>query len=118
MADVLVVEDDKDLVYIYRTALAQAGHQVEMARNAQEALAVLQQATPDLVFLDMNMPDENGTRVIEYIHSNGRLRQTQIVVITADDQWRKRIKTGKIARFLVKPVRIADLISLARQLVG
>ena len=36
MADVLVVEDDKDLVYIYRTALALAGHEVTMARSGGE----------------------------------------------------------------------------------
>jgi len=116
MAEVLVVEDDKDLVYIYQTALAHAGHHVETALSGQQARTVLEDFTPDVVFLDMNMPNGNGIEVIDYIRSQERLRDTRIVVVTANQLWQQEIPRDDIELFLVKPVRIQDLIRLAERL--
>ncbi|MBN1966911.1 MAG: response regulator [Anaerolineae bacterium] len=118
MANILVVEDDADLVYIYRTALAQAGYSITMAQSGREARAALDEAAPDLVYLDMSMPDQSGLDVIDYIHADDRFENTKIVVVTADESWRRRIPTSRIARFLVKPVSIHDLVSLAKTLLG
>jgi CheY-like chemotaxis protein len=118
MAEVLVVEDDKDLVYIYRTALALAGHEVTMARSGGEARAHLEHQTPDLVFLDMNMPDESGAVLIKHIRGDSRFRNTSIVVVTANQLWRSQINEHDIQQFLVKPVSIENLVAVANKLTG
>ncbi len=116
MADVLVVEDDADLVYIYRTALAQAGHQVTMARSGPEAREALAAAAPDLIFLDMNIPGESGVSLIEHIRSTDRFQNTRIVVVTANQLMQRQIDRDDIAAFLVKPVSIFDLVQMANRL--
>ncbi len=114
----LVVEDDKDLVYIYRMALAQAGHEVTMARSGREARQALAAEVPDLMFLDMNMPDETGLDVIRYVRSDERYRDLRIVVITANPLWERAIAEEDIELFLVKPVSIADMVTLAKRLTS
>lgn len=118
MADVLIVEDDQDLVYIYRTALAMAGHEVTMARTGSEARAHLGRSVPDLVFMDMNMPDESGANVIAFMRADSRFRDTHIVVITANQLWRNEIRPQDIQEFMVKPVSIEMLVSVANELTG
>lgn len=118
MTSVLVVEDDKDLVYIYRMALGQAGYQVTMARSGREARQALDREVPDLMFLDMNMPDESGLDVIRYVRADERFRDLRIVVITANPLWERQIAEEDIELFLVKPVAIADMVTLARRLTG
>jgi DNA-binding response OmpR family regulator len=118
MAEVFVVEDDADLVYIYRTALAQAGHQVTMARNGREARAALAQTVPDVVFLDMNMPDESGASLIAFMRGDARYNATQIVVVTANQLWQSEIRRSDVAEFLVKPVSIRELVDVANALTG
>jgi CheY-like chemotaxis protein len=118
MTSVLVVEDDKDLVYIYRMALGQAGYQVTMARSGREARQALDLEVPDLMFLDMNMPDESGLDVIRYVRADERFRNLRIVVITANPLWERQIAEEDIELFLVKPVAIADMVTLAKRLTS
>lgn len=117
MTEVFVIEDDADLVYIYRTALAQAGYEVTMARSGSEAREALQQSTPDLVFLDMGMPDESGASLIRYMRSLPRFNNTRIVVVTATEGWEKQLNQDDITRFLVKPVTISELVHVANSLL-
>ena len=118
MANVLVVEDDRDLVYIYRTALGQAGHQVRMARSVKEARAAIHEDMPELIFLDMNMPEENGLELIHYLRADDQYSSIQIVVITANQLWEREIAENDIELFLVKPVSIADMVTLAKRLTS
>lgn len=118
MTHVLIVEDDADLLYIYRTALARAGYEVTLAKNPEEALAVLRTITPRVIFLDMMMPSGSGKEVIDYVQATERLHDARVVIVTANDRWQKALSEDDIDLFLVKPVRIDDLVSLADQLTG
>jgi DNA-binding response OmpR family regulator len=117
MPHILVIEDDQDLLYIYRTVLAQAGYQVSVASRLSEAYDILQDTPPDLVFLDMNMPDEHGISFIACVRGDTRFDDTQIVVVTADHLTQREISREDIARFLVKPVDIALIVEIARKLL-
>lgn len=120
MPTVLVIEDDTDLLYLYRTALSQRGYEVVEANNSTEAMEILE--TPDfipaLVFVDMGMPDAPGTRVINYMRSEDRFDETRIVVVTANEQYRARVADKGVSHFLVKPVTISQLIDIADELTA
>lgn len=118
MTKVLVVEDDADLLYLYRTALAQAGYEVNIAESGREAFTALQEGVPDLVFLDMNMPDVHGMDVIDYIRGDARWAATRIVVITANEKWQAPAEARDVALFMVKPVTIRDVVAVANRLTG
>lgn len=116
MAKVLVIEDDGDLRFVYERALMEAGYDVTLAENMQAARDALQQMTPDVVFLDMGMPDGSGVEVIDFIHNNPRLKHSQIVVVTANERWEEQTESRNIQHFLVKPVTLHDIVMLANSL--
>ena len=65
MADILVVEDDKDLNAAYKVILQSDKHRVKTAYNGQEALELLKSYTPDLILLDLLMPIMGGLELLE-----------------------------------------------------
>jgi len=65
MADILIVEDDKDLNSAYKIILENEKHKVKVAFNGQEALKILKTYTPDLVLLDLLMPIMGGLELLE-----------------------------------------------------
>lgn len=120
MPTVLIIEDDADLLFLYRTALLQNGYEVLEAHNSASAIEVLESSdpAPDLVVIDMVMPDAPGTRVINFLRGDGRFEQTQIVIVTANEQYRERVADKGIAYFMVKPINVIDLVSVAEQLLS
>lgn len=118
MARILVAEDDRDLLYLYRTALAHAGYDVMTADTGHDVRLALQEDAADIVFLDMNMPGIHGIDLIDYIHNDRHWAEAQIVVITANEQWHAPAKARGIELFLVKPISIRDLVAVADRLTG
>ena len=82
MARILVVEDDADAREILDRILSAAGHKVESAPNGREALTALLTHTPDLVVLDLLMPEMNGVGLLQVLRSYLRLQSLPVVVIT------------------------------------
>ena len=66
MADILVVEDDKDLNAAYRIILGKEGHAVETAFNGEEALQKLKSFEPQLILLDLLMPVMGGLEFLKH----------------------------------------------------
>ncbi|HSX37185.1 MAG TPA: response regulator [Patescibacteria group bacterium] len=66
MANILVVEDDKDLNNAYRIILESEGHKVEVAYNGQEALKKLKAFEPELILLDLLMPIMGGLEFLQH----------------------------------------------------
>jgi CheY-like chemotaxis protein len=118
MARILVIEDDPDLSFIYKTALTREGHDVVAAKHVREALVLLTNTSFDLIILDMNMPDAPGVRVIEFVRDDVRLRDIPIAVISANENWRERTEQLGVTRFLTKPVLMRDLLALVDDVTG
>lgn len=66
MANILVVEDDRDLNNAYKIILESEGHKVETAYNGKEALKKLEDFTPDLILLDLLMPIMGGLEFLQH----------------------------------------------------
>jgi signal transduction histidine kinase/CheY-like chemotaxis protein len=86
---VLVVDDDRDFVLLLGRMLEDSAvrrYQVIGAHSGQEGLAMMRYHQPDLVLLDLGLPDLDGLQVIERIRSNPRWQRTPIVVISGQDR--------------------------------
>src|SRR3954468_5559020 len=83
MASILVVEDDADARELFCRSLSRAGHKVTGVPNGRDALSSILANTPDLLLLDLLMPEMDGTDLVEILRSYLRLRTLPIVVITA-----------------------------------
>jgi len=78
----LLVDDDAVLTRAYRDRLAAHGFQVNTAATAATALSILRSAKPDLVVLDLLLPDLSGVEVLKFIRSDPKLAPTPVVVLT------------------------------------
>ena len=106
---VLVVEDDPDTQQLLRDWLTSQVGEIRVVANGKEALAVLQNYRPDLVFLDLQMPVMDGQTFLGHLRQDERFGQLPVIVITAKSlspAEQKRLES-QVARVLIK----GDLIS-------
>jgi len=112
---VLIIEDDQDLSEIFSEAFTAAGFQAETFRNGKSALERLRTATPEVVSLDMHLPDVPGLAILKYIRTEKRLALTNVLVTTPDGPLVEQAR--ELADFvLLKPVTFRQLRDLTSRL--
>lgn len=82
MKTILFVDDDPIIVQVYRGALKNAGYLVEVAADGVAAMEILPQLCPDLVLLDILMPNIDGQYVLEFIHSRPELKAAKVIIFS------------------------------------
>ena len=83
---VLVVDDEPDLLELVRVNLAQSGYAVETASSGSDALAALRRAPPDVMILDLMLPDISGTELCARVRADQRLTGLPIIMLTAKSE--------------------------------
>jgi CheY-like chemotaxis protein len=109
----LVVEDDHGLRMIYRRILQDAGLEVMEAGDGAVALTLLESRVPDIIFLDMLLPQVNGVTVLNYIMTEPRLSSTRTVIVSSNRQFEQMIRPGSSVQFILKPIRPSQIRELA-----
>jgi CheY-like chemotaxis protein len=116
----LIVEDD-DLNYkLMRTILRNLPLEMVNATTGAEAVAFLKQHIPDLIFLDINLPDMHGWEILDVFKNDARLSRTRIIVLTAHKEPVHRLigSLQPIAAYMNKPIQSDELIRQVRQLLN
>ena len=85
-ARVLVVDDEPDLLELVRINLAQSGYTVETAASGSDALTALRRAPPDVMILDLMLPDLSGTELCARVRADQRLAALPIIMLTAKSE--------------------------------
>lgn len=80
---ILVVDDDASLVKLYSTALMARGYRVLTAQNGEEGMTIAEQEKPDLILLDVMMPEIHGLHVLDILRSTPEMEDTKIIMLTA-----------------------------------
>lgn len=80
---ILIVDDEPDVVTYLETVLQDAGYQTVSAKNGREAMEVTKQEAPDLVSLDITMPEESGIRFYRNLKDDPAFREVPVVIVTA-----------------------------------
>jgi two-component system alkaline phosphatase synthesis response regulator PhoP len=80
---ILVVDDDKEIVRIIRAYLQQAGYTVLTAHDGETALHIIRSDRPDLVVLDLMLPDRDGWSITRVVRADEALAATPIIMLTA-----------------------------------
>ena len=101
---VLVVEDNLDGVHSMVRLFQDLGHDVEFAINGFAALAVARKFVPDVIVLDMLLPDINGDRVAKQLRYERALQNTRIVAVSAQAAQKEKAEEAGITEFYLKPV--------------
>jgi len=109
---ILVVDDEPDLVELLRFNLEQAGFQVETAGSGSEAMACIRRSTPDLVVLDLMLPDGSGTDVCRQVRSDPDLKELPVIMLTAKGEEVDRVVGFELGAddYVTKPFSPRELI--------
>jgi CheY-like chemotaxis protein len=109
---ILVVDDDGDILYLMRLMLRRDGWEILSADGGIRALELARRHEPDLILLDIMMPDMDGYEVCERLRAEPRFRNTPIVVLTAITRPQEHTLARKAGAndVIVKPVTGRELL--------
>jgi PleD family two-component response regulator len=111
----LLIEDDRDVSALFRHVLDMAGYASESILDGKEAMDRLASVTPDVVLLDLQLPNMSGIEILKRMRADERMKNIPVVVITAYAYFANSLPV-KPDLFLLKPVDIHDLSNLIRKL--
>ncbi|MCB0233212.1 MAG: response regulator transcription factor, partial [Anaerolineae bacterium] len=116
---ILVVDDDKQIARLIRSYLEQAGYQVVVAYDGETALHALRRESPDLVVLDLMLPDRDGWDVTRTVRSDPALAATPIIMVTARVEDTDKIIGLELGAddYVTKPFNPRELVSRVRAIL-
>ena len=106
MKKILIVEDNNDSSEILGLFLTKIGHQVIKASNSKEAISRAEAERPDLIFMDIQLPDVDGVKTTAILKQNPKTSRIPIVALTAgmSELWREKALKVGIVDYQLKPV--------------
>jgi len=109
---VLLVDDERDLLSVLDFNLRAAGFETILATRGEEALLALKRRVPDLVLLDLMLPDIPGTEVCRRIKSDPRTRHVPVVMLTAKGEEVDRVVGFELGAddYVTKPFSVRELV--------
>jgi len=112
-ATILIVDDDPDMVELLRLALKDAGYTTRTANSGIEALSKAQRFPPDLILLDVILPDLNGFNVCDSLRHHPATASVPIIMVTVLPGEFPRLVGTELGAdaYLNKPFQIQELIS-------
>lgn len=116
---VLVVDDDPIMHQVLQHYLQRQGYRLLNAKGGHEALEIATRLLPDLILLDVSMPDMSGLTALRHLKENQKTRATPVIVITAQADRATHVESeiSGAAAFLTKPFRSADLLQLLHKIL-
>jgi len=102
----LVVDDEPDQVTLISKILQEEGYRIAKAYDGRQAIESVKRSRPDLIILDLMMPNVNGFEVIAYLKGGEETRRIPIIVLTGKELTRKQAQdlNGKVERIMKKGV--------------
>lgn len=107
----LVIEDNEDQNLVFTTALKQAGYEVESIFNGETARQRVAVTLPDMVILDLHMPEVDGNVILGDIRADKRLQNTRVILATADSAFADSLHP-QADLVLLKPISFSQLHQL------
>ena len=89
---ILLIDDEDDFLFMTSKSLEQSGFLVRTAEGGEKGLQMMRDKLPDLVLLDLNMPDPDGHQVCDIIKNNTAMRHIPVIILTASDDISDKLK--------------------------
>lgn len=119
MAKLLVIEDEPDVRHVMEYNLALAGHEVVCAGDGRQGLRLAREVKPDLVLLDLMLPDLSGTEVCRALKDDQELRGTPVLVVSALGEEIDRVVGFELGvdDYVTKPFSVRELVLRVRAIL-
>lgn len=117
---VLIVEDNELNMKLFHDLLDAYGYKTLQTRNGMEALALAREHRPDLILMDIQLPEVSGLEVTKWLKEDDQLRSIPVIAVTAfamkgDEE---RIREGGCEAYISKPISVSMFIDTVRQFIG
>jgi len=117
---VLIVEDNELNMKLFNDLLEAHGYQTVQTRNGVEAVELARQHHPDLILMDIQLPEVSGLQVTQWIKDDENLRDIPVVAVTAfamkgDEE---KIRQGGCEAYLSKPISVVKFLETVRNYTG
>ncbi len=119
MALIYIVEDDKNILEIESFALKNSGYDIRGFATAKEFYKALNDSPPDLILLDIMLPDEDGLSILKKLRSDIKTRSLPIILVTAKTTEIDKVKglDSGADDYMTKPFGVMELISRVKALL-
>jgi len=117
---VMIVEDNELNMKLFHDLLEANGYRTIQTRNGTEALALAREHHPDLILMDIQLPEVSGLDVTRWIKEDETIRHIPVIAVTAfamkgDEE---RIRAGGCEAYLSKPISVMKFIETVRHFLG
>ncbi len=115
MPKIAIVEDDLAIAQMYRMKFEAEGYRVDIAENGKLGLALCEQMKPDLVLLDLMMPEMNGDEMLEKMRATDWGKEIKVIILTnvGEQEAPDKLKNLHVRSYIVKaemtPKQVAEL---------
>lgn len=108
---ILSIEDDPDIAHLIQLVLRNAPAEVATAGRADEAIALISQKRPDLILLDLMLPQMNGLDLLESMRQDGLVSGVPVIIVSVrtDTAQRQRAREMGVENYVLKPFSPATL---------
>lgn len=116
MAKIAVIEDDQAISQMYRLKFEAEGFEVKTAENGKLGLQLAEEMKPDIILLDLMMPEMNGDEMLEQLRATDWGKDIKIIILTnmGEQEAPDKIKELNVRRFIVKaemtPRQVAEMV--------
>lgn len=121
MKKILLVDDEPETRTVFETVLKQAGYEISIAENGQEALERAKQETFDLILLDQMMPDLSGNEVLRMLKENTLTSSMKVAMLTNfsnDKMVNESLGIGAVDYILKYQISNEDLVKKVKGILG
>ncbi len=120
MAKILYIEDIQDNITFVEKVVKSRGHEFLFAKNAEAGLELAVASQPDLILLDLGLPDADGQTLSVWLKGNPTLASTPIIVLTAWTQEvaRQTVNAYNLNGYLCKPFSLKELSTMIDSVLG
>ena len=117
---VLIVEDNELNMKLFNDLLEAHGYRTVQTRNGVEAVALTREHRPDLILMDIQLPEVSGLQVTQWLKDDEELRHIPVIAITAfamkgDEE---KIRPGGCEAYLSKPISVVKFLETVRTYLG
>jgi two-component system response regulator VicR len=118
---IICIEDEMEMIDLIRIILGRRGFEVTGANGGREGLRVVREKHPDLVLLDLMMPDMDGWEVYQQMKADETTRDIPVIVVTAKAQNIDKVlglHIAKVDDYIAKPFSPQELLSSVEKILG
>jgi two-component system cell cycle response regulator DivK len=117
---ILIVEDNELNMKLFHDLLEVHGYETLQTKDGREALALARQHHPDLILMDIQLPEVSGLEVTRWIKEDASLRSIPVIAVTAfamkgDEE---KIRSGGCEAYIAKPISVTNFLETIQKVLG